>query len=60
MVAIALPPFKNKFAAFVAVPPVVPQVNVAVTLIEEEKPPVPDEVNDVAFVISNTVVADVP
>lgn len=45
--------------AFEAVPPVVPNVNVAVTPITLTKPPVPVQVNPVAIAILNLVVAAV-
>lgn len=60
MVAIAVPaPVKERFGAFVVVPPVVPNVNVLVIEASAENPPVPVQVNPVAVAKFNTVVAAV-
>ena len=52
-------PVKDKFGAFVLVPPVVPNVTVLVMLASVVKPPVPVSVKPVAVAIDNTVVAAV-
>jgi len=55
-----LPPCTTKLGALDAVPPVVPNTNDLVTVIEVSNPPVPVHVKFVAFVIFNTVSPTVP
>ena len=59
IVGIDAPDVMNKFGALADVPPVVPKVNVRVTLIAAANPPVPVFVNPVAVAMLNTVVAAV-
>ena len=59
IVGIDAPDVMNKFGALAEVPPVVPKVNVRVTLIAAANPPAPVVVNPVAVAILNTTVAAV-
>jgi hypothetical protein len=57
-VGIAVPELIYRFGALAAVPPeLLPNLNVLVTVIGEENPPVPVHVNPPAYDISRTTLA---